>query len=457
MKKMMAVIIGVVVLLSFGVQVRAVDPFSDIQFSKYRDSIIFLHDRGVVQGYDDMTFRPDAPVNRAEMTKIILESLFSKEEIGNLRACFSDVGTDWYARYVCYAKAQDIVGGYPDGKFRPANNVNMAEALKIALETFDAPLSSSGGDFWYSPYVEFAHNNNLFSKYNYSPARSMTRGEMSYLIHKLILNEEGTELFTGIHSNLSAGCGKTPPSMTPTSSVVSGVTRHYITVIPKNYDKNESKKLIFAFHGRTNSNTQVRGYYKVEQAAGNEAIMIYPSGLPEAGPSRSWSDPGDSADNLRDFALFDQLLDEFSNNYCIDLDDVYVVGHSLGAWFTNSLGCARGDVIRGIGSLGGGITAGTCTGPVAVWTSHNPNDNLSPYSAGLAARDNFLKQNGCGASTVPASPSSMNCVEYQGCMEDAPLVWCPHTINYDNYGNYYPHTWPRGTGEAIWNFFKSLE
>ena len=163
MKKMMAVIIGVVVLLSFGVQVRAVDPFSDIQFSKYRDSIVFLHDRGVVQGYDDMTFRPDAPVNRAEMTKIILESLFSKEEIGNLRACFSDVGTDWYARYVCYAKAQDIVGGYPDGKFRPANNVNMAEALKIALETFDAPLSSSGGDFWYSPYVEFAHNNNLFS------------------------------------------------------------------------------------------------------------------------------------------------------------------------------------------------------------------------------------------------------------------------------------------------------
>jgi polyhydroxybutyrate depolymerase len=49
--------------------------------------------------------------------------------------------------------------------------------------------------------------------------------------------------------------------------------------------------------------------------------------------------------------LFDQLVQEFSDSYCIDLDHIYVVGHSLGARFTNSLACARGDVIRGIGSV----------------------------------------------------------------------------------------------------------
>jgi len=49
--------------------------------------------------------------------------------------------------------------------------------------------------------------------------------------------------------------------------------------------------------------------------------------------------------------LFDQLLEEFEDKYCINKDQIFVVGHSLGAWFTNSLSCARGDVIRAIGSV----------------------------------------------------------------------------------------------------------
>jgi len=133
--------------------------------------------------------------------------------------------------------------------------------------------------------------------------------------------------------------------------MVNGLLRHYITVIGNKYNENTPIKLIFAFHGRTNPNTEVRGYYDIEKASQGNAIIIYPAGLPEEGPSRSWSNPGDKPSQLRDFALFDQLLKEFENNYCIDKDQIFVAGHSLGAWFTNSLACARGDVIRGIGSV----------------------------------------------------------------------------------------------------------
>lgn len=79
--------------------------------------------------------------------------------------------------------------------------------------------------------------------------------------------------------------------------------------------------------------------------------------------------------------MFDQLLEEFENNYCIDKDQVFVAGHSLGAWFTNSLSCARGDVIRAIGSVGGGTTINDCNGPVAAMIMQNPDDNLSSYGA----------------------------------------------------------------------------
>ena len=119
----------------------------------------------------------------------------------------------------------------------------------------------------------------------------MTRGEMAYLVHQLMLNKEGSREFTNQRDVASAGCGKEPPNDVPTSSVVNGLTRHYITVIGNKYDKNTPMQIIFAFHGRTNSNAQVREYYGIERAAQGNAIIIYPAGLPEEGPSRSWSNP----------------------------------------------------------------------------------------------------------------------------------------------------------------------
>jgi len=50
-------------------------------------------------------------------------------------------------------------------------------------------------------------------------------------------------------------------------------------------------KIIFAFHGRTNPNTMVRTYYGIEKQSRGDAIIVYPAGLPEQGPSRNWSNP----------------------------------------------------------------------------------------------------------------------------------------------------------------------
>jgi len=61
------------------------------------------------------------------------------------------------------------------------------------------------------------------------------------------------------------------------------------------------------------------------------------------------------------------------------MDKIYVVGHSLGARFTNTLACARGDIIRAIGSVGGSITPNNCSGPVATIIMHNPKDNLASF------------------------------------------------------------------------------
>lgn len=90
---------------------------------------------GIVEGYEDGTFRPDAPVNRAEALKILLrateleplEEPFGQQE-------FSDVPEDaWFAPYVQRLVEYAIVEGYEDGTFRPEQHITRAEAAKILL------------------------------------------------------------------------------------------------------------------------------------------------------------------------------------------------------------------------------------------------------------------------------------------------------------------------------------
>lgn len=434
--------------------VSAAPAFQDAIGHHYQSSIEFLHARDIVQGFPDGSFGPDRGITRAEMLKIILGATEAK--IGTRTDCFTDVKDERYANFVCYAKDKDIIKGYGDGSFKPDAQVTIAEGLKMALGSFNADVEEGYGHRRYEPFVDFVHDNNMFSKFAIYPWAIMLRGQMAYLVHQLVLEKEGHIKFTWVRSNPTLGCENTPPKNVPTSSDVGWVQRNYITVLPKNYDKNKTYPLIIAFHGRTNPNTMVRSYYKIEREADGEAFIVYPAGLPEEWPTRNRSSPGDKTTELRDFALFDTIVQDFSNNYCIDADEIYVVGHSLGAWFTNTLACARGDVIRGIGSVWGSITKNTCTGPVATMIMHNPKDNLAWFGGGLVARDHLLEANGCWPATVAYdSPEDGHCVEYTDCLDSAPVVWCEHSQDYDR-DQYYPHVRPTFAGKMIWEFLTGL-
>ena len=160
----------------------------------------------------------------------------------------------------------------------------------------------------------------------------------------------------------SPGCDRPPPASVPDHVVLEGRERNLIADLPPGYDSRHPHRLVVAFHGRTNDNAQVRAYYGLEQPAGDPTIFVYPLALRQADGTFSWSDPGDKSDSLRDYALFDTIVAKFAEVYCIDPDRIFVVGHSLGASFVNSLACARGDLIRGVGSVAGGVQRSRCRG-----------------------------------------------------------------------------------------------
>ncbi|KGM38301.1 hypothetical protein JY97_17100 [Alkalispirochaeta odontotermitis] len=257
-------------------------------------------------------------------------------------------------------------------------------------------------------------------------------------------------------SNRSQGCGRKAPRALSTSIQVDGQTREFILVLPPSYDPGIAHRLVFAFHGRTTPNTRVRKYYRIEQKSKVPTIFVYPAGLIAADGKFSWYERSDPRNELRDFALFDALLESFSQDYCIDRDQVFAVGHSLGASFANSLGCARRSVIRGVGTVAGRIWDIKCCGPAAALIMHNPKDDQVPVSRGLKARDWALSQNELEPPARPCEPRDLNCECYGPPQAPNPVIWCPHAEDYNRCGKFYPHLWPKNAGAAIMDFFDSL-
>lgn len=253
------------------------------------------------------------------------------------------------------------------------------------------------------------------------------------------------------------GCGKPAPDAAPSSLTVDGRTRNLIAVIPSDYRPDQPHDLVVAFHGRTNSNAEVRRYFDLERHAANPTIFVYPESLRDAQGRNIWSDPADSPEKLRDFSFFDAILQAMSEHYCIDRDRVFVVGHSLGASFANALACARGDVIRGLAGVGGGSSRPSrCTGPVAAMVMHNPRDAQVPIAEGLRLRRDLLSQDGLPTGSEPDVPQRFNYRRYGAESEENPVLWCPLGDDRTASGRFYPHQWPAGTGAAIMAFFGRL-
>ena len=109
--------------------------FSDVSADKwYNNAVSTLSRMGVIGGYADGTFRPDAPISRAEFAKIAVS--FTQNNGSAVNNYFTDVKTtDWFAPYVTAAKDAGLIEGYSDGSFKPESKITRAEACAIVNRT----------------------------------------------------------------------------------------------------------------------------------------------------------------------------------------------------------------------------------------------------------------------------------------------------------------------------------
>ena len=103
----------------------------------YKQSIDWMLENEIINGYGDGSFKPDNCVNRVELLKMLFKTL-EVDTTEYEAELFSDTyANEWYTEYVIAARARGTVNGYPDGTFKPSQCVNRVEAIKMALLEFN--------------------------------------------------------------------------------------------------------------------------------------------------------------------------------------------------------------------------------------------------------------------------------------------------------------------------------
>lgn len=201
--------------------------FSDVQSTHPAyNAVMFLADNGMVKGYADGTFKPDAPVDRAAAVKMILGGLVSEEEANAAAASapsYKDMPKDaWYRGWVAKGVALGFIDG-PDKRpaFEGSRQVNLAELLKMLLiahqmdqnsySEMKLPLALDVQDAtaWLYPYLRLGIATSVVmvdSAGNLNPGKTLTRGDVATDVYRLLMylnNRRAQALLTLTETELS--------------------------------------------------------------------------------------------------------------------------------------------------------------------------------------------------------------------------------------------------------------
>ena len=117
--------------------------FSDVSDDYWANKAIStLSNAGIITGFSDGTFRPNAFITRAQFAAIAARFSVVTEDLPNP---FSDVPEGYWAEdLIAYAADVGWVNGYADGTFRPTANITRAAAMKLINNVLERQVDEDG-------------------------------------------------------------------------------------------------------------------------------------------------------------------------------------------------------------------------------------------------------------------------------------------------------------------------
>lgn len=181
------------------------DSLPDAVNDKFIYYIYDLKTKGVVSGYSDGTFRPGNPVTRGEMAKFIVNA-FNLGTNGNVQQ-FSDVpSTNPFFSYINVLKTEGIISGYSDGTYRPNALITRGETAKFITNAIQKRMTPPNGDWGILTFERFSdvpYSHGFYGEINFlaelgviggysdgtfKPSNNVTRGEMSKMVSSGIVS-----------------------------------------------------------------------------------------------------------------------------------------------------------------------------------------------------------------------------------------------------------------------------
>ena len=152
------------------------------------DTLVSL---GVVNGYDDGSFKPNGTVTRAEMAKMIYVLRTGNSDASAYnddKTSFTDIGSHWARGYIKYCQSLGIIAGKSNTKFCPNDKVTAQEAAKMLLVTlgYDATKAGLTGANWASKTNALADENGLLEDVNTSFTSACPRQYAAQLIYNAV-------------------------------------------------------------------------------------------------------------------------------------------------------------------------------------------------------------------------------------------------------------------------------
>lgn len=143
--------------------------YSDKADIKATTAVDMLSSLGVIQGYEDGSFKPNTTVTRAQMAKMIFTIMNGGNDNANAYASlptkFTDLPTAaWAQGYVRYLQNTGIIAGKSVTKFAPNDTVTGLEAAKMVLVAagYNAQKAGLTGAAWAQNTMKYGQLNNLF-------------------------------------------------------------------------------------------------------------------------------------------------------------------------------------------------------------------------------------------------------------------------------------------------------
>lgn len=178
-------------LLALPAEAADVVRFSDVTDRGTITAVESLRLMGVLDGYSDNTFRPNAALNRAQFCKMAVYAMHGQEELGlySTVTIFPDAKpAHWASAYINMASRKGVIAGYPDGRFHPERSVTVGQAVTILLRMLGYEDKDIGG-VWPDSYMAVGATAGLTDGVGTNGNATLTRGQAAQLFLNLLRSD----------------------------------------------------------------------------------------------------------------------------------------------------------------------------------------------------------------------------------------------------------------------------